>query len=60
MIIDTMLPDVRKNAGLGDPPVPFYTNVPESANAIIKRAVKYKETKMSHFCNLMSKLLLQQ
>ena len=46
MIIDTMLPDDRKNAGLGDPPVPFYTKVPESANAIIKRAVKYKETEM--------------
>ena len=37
MIAESMLTEVRQNAGLGNPPSPFYTNVPESANAVIKQ-----------------------
>ena len=42
-----MLKSVRRNAGLGDPPVPYYNNIPESANALIKRAVGFKESEMT-------------
>ena len=37
MLVQCMLKEVRRHAGLGDPPAPFYNNVPESANAMIKR-----------------------
>jgi hypothetical protein len=55
-----MLKDVRRHAGLGDPPEPFYNNVPESANAFIKRGVNFKENEMSKFCQEMSVLVLRQ
>ena len=53
MIAESMLTEVRKNCGMGDPPTPFYTNVPESANAIIKRAVNFQENEMSTFAMKM-------
>ena len=59
-MIITMLADVRTNAGLGNPPTPFYTNVPESANAMIKRAVKFEENELSDFCKKIAKLITQQ
>ena len=52
--------ETRKNAGLGDPPLPFFNNIPESANAMIKRAVNFNESEMSTFCNDMSTLILSQ
>jgi len=55
-----MLREVRVNAGLGDPPAQFFTNVPESANAIIKRAVSSKETEMASFCSAMEDLIRHQ
>ena len=60
MIIDSMLKDVRKNAGLGDPPVSFYTNVPESANALIKRAVQFRENEMAEMCAKLGRIVKQQ
>ena len=45
---------------MGDPPEPFYNNVPESVNAQIKRAVNFKENEMSKFCQEMSVLLVRQ
>lgn len=48
-MVENMLATVRTNAGQGDPPTPFYTNVPETANAVIKRAVNFKESEMSSF-----------
>ena len=50
----------RRNAGLGDPPSAYYTNDPESANAIIKRAVGFKENEISDFIQEMMVLLGQQ
>ncbi len=48
-------------AGLGDPPLPYYTNDSESANAMmIKRAVNFKEKEISDFNRKMSVLLQQQ
>ena len=60
MMVDSMLKDVRVNAGLGNPPVPFYTNVPESANALIKRAVQFERSEMSDFCTKLANLIKQQ
>ena len=60
MLVQCMLKEVRRHAGLGDPPAPFYNNVPESANAMIKRAVSFKENEMNKFCQEMNVLLLRQ
>ncbi len=60
MIVKCMLKDARRTAGLGDPPCPYYTNIPESANALIKRGVGYKETEITEFCHRMSVLLVRQ
>ena len=60
MIVDNMLANTRRNAGLGNPPIPFYTNVPESANAIIKRAVNFKESEMANFTLKMAQLIKRQ
>ena len=60
MIISCMSRETRKNAGLGDPPLPFFNNIPESANAMIKRVVNFNESEMSTFCNDMSSLVLRQ
>ena len=48
------------NAGLGDPPEPYFNDLPESGNAVIKRAVNYQPNEMSHFCMVMEKLITQQ
>lgn len=55
-----MLKETRRNAGLGDPPSPYYNNIPESANAMIKRGVNFKESEMTKFCKDMSMLLVRQ
>ena len=60
MIVQCMLKNVRRNAGLGDPPSPYFNNSPESANALIKRAVHFKVSEMTEFCRSMSMLVLQQ
>ena len=43
------LKPVRRNPGLGDPPKCYFNNLPESANAVVKREVDSKPSKMSHF-----------
>lgn len=55
-----MLKEVRRHAGLGNPPAAYYNNIPESANAMIKRGVGFKESEMSTFCKDISILLLRQ
>jgi hypothetical protein len=60
MIIESMLTDVRMNAGLGNPPLPFDTNIPESANAVIKRAVNFKQNEMSSFALKLAQLIKRQ
>ncbi len=60
MIVQCMLKDARRTAGLGDPPCPYYTNIPESANALIKRGVGYKETEITELCHRMSVLFVRQ
>ena len=56
----SFLKPVRRNAGIGDPPDPCYNNIPESANAIIKRAVEYEPKEMSNFITEMEGLITQQ
>lgn len=51
---------VRRNAGLGDPLDPYFNNLPESANAVVKREVDSKPSEMSHFCTKMEALVNQQ
>ena len=53
-----MLKNVREHAGMGSPPAGYY-NILESVNAVIKRAVKFKESEMIKFFKDMSMLLLQ-
>lgn len=43
----SFLKPVGRNAGLGDPPDPYYNNIPESAKAIIKTAVEHEPKEMS-------------
>ena len=54
------LKPVRRNAGLGNPPEPYFNNLPESGNAVVKRAVNYQPNEMSHFCMEMEELIAQQ
>ena len=54
------LEPVHRNAGLGDPPEPYFNNLPESGNAVIKRAVNYQPNEMSHYCTGMEELITQQ
>ena len=56
----SFLKPVRRNAVLGNPPDPYYNNIPESANAIIKRAVEYEPKEMSNFITEMEGLITQQ
>ena len=46
--------------GLGEPPVPYYTNDSELCNAMIKLAVQFKENKIYKFVHEMSGLLQQR
>ena len=55
-----MSKNARQNAGLGNPPSLYYTNASESANAVIKRAVGFKENEMSAFVREMAILMDQQ
>ncbi len=56
MIVSCMLKEVRGHAGLGNPPTAYYNNIPESANAMIKCRVRFKESEMTTFCKEMSTL----
>ena len=54
------LKPVRRNASLGGPTEPYFNNLLESGNAVIKRAVNYQSNEMSHFCMEMEELITQQ
>ncbi|CAB4022412.1 Tyrosine- kinase SPK-1, partial [Paramuricea clavata] len=60
MMNESMLKEARRNAGLGDPPIPYYTNIPESANALIKRGVNFRQNEIADFCHEMGILLSRQ
>ena len=54
-----MLKAAGEHAGLGRPPTPYYNNIPECMNAVIKRGVQFKESEMSKFCQEMRALLMR-
>jgi len=54
MIKESMLANVRKTAGLGSPPVKFYTHSSESNNHVIKQRERYHRAE----CLLFSRHLL--
>ena len=42
VIKNSMLQPIREEAGLGSPPVSFYTNASETINSVTKAKVQYK------------------
>ena len=52
-IRSTMLPTIRKSAGLGTPPAPYYMNALESMNSLLKR---YTNNKKLDLCTFITKL----
>ena len=48
-----MLYGIRKSAGLGNPPSPYYTNVVESMNSLLKLRTDFKKQEVTAFiCKL--------
>ena len=60
VITECMIQDVLKNAGLGSPPEPYYTNEVESKNKVIKEEVRYKKSDLPEFVHKMSNLMHEQ
>ena len=57
---NTMLRNIRSDAGLGFPPDIFTTNSSESLNAAIKRRLNYKESEWPEFNEAMKQFVLAQ
>ena len=49
VVVNCMLPEIRKKAGLGENPDPFYTNMSESMNSTLKSRTDYKEHELHPF-----------
>ena len=49
VVVNCMLPEIRKKAGLGENPDPFYTNMSESMNSTLKSRTDYKEHELCPF-----------
>lgn len=56
----TMLKSRRIQAGLGNPPEPFYTNDVESQNNVIKHQSKYRSQELPQFINSMRDMIVCQ
>ena len=56
-VADCMLRDIREKAGLGHPPVPYYTNEVESKNWVLKG---YKSSQLPEFVDKMKILMEEQ
>jgi len=59
-IVCGMLKPVRREAGLGNPPLPFTTNASESVNAMLKRKVDYKKNELHVFINHLQQVVDEQ
>ena len=53
VVVNCMLPEVRRKAGLGEHPDPFYTNMCESMNKTLKSRTDYKEHELRPFVDKM-------
>ena len=60
IIAKYMLPNCRTKAGLGSPPLPYYTNEVESKNKILKDEVEHKKSELPDFVNKMKTLFEEQ
>ena len=52
--------EVRIKGGLGNPPMPYYTNEVESKNDVLKQHVSYKASYLPKFADHMKDLLQEQ
>ena len=55
-----MFRPIHEEAGLGSPPVAFYTNASETINATIKAKVQYKRNKLPQFISKLRELASEQ
>ena len=60
IISQSMVQEVRIKAGLGNPPIPYYTNEVESKNYVLKQHVAYKASALPNFVDNMKDLFRQQ
>lgn len=54
---DSMLKPVRVDAGLGDPPLEYKNNDPESANFIIKHGLHFTASKPHEFVEKIKNII---
>ena len=57
---DSMLYDVRRSAGLGNPPLPYYTNAVESMNSLLKLRTDFKKQELTVFICKLKELVENQ
>ena len=60
VIVNCMLPDIRKKAGLGEEPDHFFTNMCESMNSILKSRTEYQELEFRSFVEKMYEFVQAQ
>ena len=59
-IKDSMLYGVRRSAGLGNPPSPYYTNAVESMNSLLKLRTNFKKQELTVFICKLKELVDNQ
>ena len=57
---DSMLCGVRRSAGLGNPPSPYYTNAVESMNSLLKLRTDFKKQELTVFICKLKELVDNQ
>ena len=57
---DIMLSNIRRLAGLGNPPSPYYTNAVESMNSVLKLRTDFKKQKVTAFVHKLRELVDNQ
>ena len=60
VIINSMLYSVRRSAGLGNPPSPYYTNAVESINNLLKLRTNFKKQEVTTFIVKLKELVDNQ
>ena len=57
---ESMLLSVRRSAGLGNPPTPYYTNAVESMNSLLKLRTNFKKQEITTFISKLKELVDNQ
>ena len=60
VIKESMLLSVRRAAGLGNPPSPYYTNSVESMNSLLKLRTNFKKQEITSFISKLKELVDDQ